>query len=272
MSWNHIQLTYVCPFYIDKGNADELLRIVDEYNKYPADLLDQMLFVFVDDGSPQPYQFPPNQLNLILLRATQNIPWNNPGARNLGMIYAKSDKVLITDIDMRFSAESLQKIINMAPPGRKIYKLPRTDAEGKKVRAHPNTFVLSRRHFFGNFGYDEAFCGHYGNDDSFFSKYCKLHGFPVVVLRNGAQGQKRFPVKEEIKHSLNRDHTTNQHLLEAKIEDIKTSGPDQGHSREFLNFPYEIVKVQRRDVPAAKPNKTWWLMWYWRWICGHLLP
>ena len=120
LNWEHIRLSYVVPLYINKPNAAEVLSIFDEYAKYPADILDRVLFVLVDDGSPAEFELPHWLLNMIVLRIKQDIPWNNPGARNLGMVYAKSDKVFLTDIDHQLDVRSFQALMKMGNPGRML--------------------------------------------------------------------------------------------------------------------------------------------------------
>jgi hypothetical protein len=269
LDWGHIRLSYVTHFYLNKNNGGEILSLFDDYAQLPADILDRVLFVVVDDGSPAPYELKNWPLNMIILRVQEDIPWNNPGARNLGMVYAKSDKVFVADIDHALDEKSFRTLLKMPRCGRKFWRLPRRDPDGRPVRAHANTFLLSRGFFLKYFGYDEALCGHYACDDTFLAKYFKQHGMQQWLMVDGAVlHQRRFADKGST-HTLDRDMTHNKALVAQKIREMRTYGPESGHSREFLNFEWKIIQVTRREVPSPeKKNKLWALGWWGRWIFG----
>ncbi len=267
LDWSHIRLSYVTHFYINKPNSVDVLSIFDEYSKLPREILDRVLFVVVDDGSPQPYELRDWPLNMIVLRVKEDIPWNNPGARNLGVVNAKSDKVFMTDIDHQLDEESFRTLLGWGNPGPTLWRLPRVDGEGQNLRSHANTFLFSRGHFLKNYGYDESLCGHYG-DDVFFVKYMKLHGTRQGMIYWGARARIRNLARDDY-HTLNRDVTHNKALWTEKFARIKAYGREEGHSRQFLNFDWEVARVTRRDVPPpGKKDPFWALSWWGRWIFG----
>lgn len=269
LDWSHIELTYVTHFYLNKDNAEEILSIFEDYAKLPADILDRVLFVLVDDGSPRSYEIKNWPLNMIVLRVTEDISWNNPGARNLGMTYAKSDKVFLTDIDHQLDEKSFETLLKWDRCGRTLWRVPRLDASGKKVRSHANTFLLSRGFFLKNFGYDEALCGHYACDDTFFVKYMKYHGARQGMIPWGAVAKIRGMKTQGYTHTLDRDKSHNKELVAKKIEEIKTYGATAGHGREFLNFEWKVERIMRRDVPPkGKKNFFWAFSWWGRWAMG----
>ncbi len=268
LAWDHIRLSYVAPLYLNKPNAAEVLSIFDEYSKYPAEILDRVLFVLVDDGSPQSYELKDWPLNMIILRVGEDIPWNNPGARNLGMLYAKSDKVFVTDIDHQLDPESFRKILKLPECGRHIWRLPRFAHDGTPLRAHANTFILSRGRFMRYFGYDEELCGSYACDDTLFVKFMKYHGMRVSTLGNGARATIRnLPAVPGGTHTLNRDMSRNKGIVARKLDEIWNYGPNAGHSRQFLNFEWKTVRVTRRKVPPPEKKQPLWAPgWWFRWI------
>jgi len=269
LDWSHIRLSYVVPIYINKPGSEKELTLFDDYSRYPDEILDRILFVLVDDGSPLPYTLKDWPLNMIVLRVKEDIPWNNYGAKNLGVVFAKSDKVLITDLDHQVDPESFRKIIKMSPCGRTIWKMPRLDADGKKKRAHADTFVLSRGQFMRNYGYDEIYCGNYACGDTMLVKYAKYHGCRILIMWNGAKIQLRPAQTEGMTHSLKRDMSHNHAILCQKTEEIRQYGAQVGHSRQFLNFEYELVRVTRRAVPLPeKKNPFWAFSWWGRWVCS----
>ena len=98
----HIKLTYVTHFYCNQGNMDSVESLLKEYESYPDDIKDAVEFVIVDDCSPLEYDVKDYDLNFTWLRITTDIQWNQAGSRNLGVTYAKSDKIIITDLDCLF--------------------------------------------------------------------------------------------------------------------------------------------------------------------------
>jgi hypothetical protein len=271
LDWSHIRLSYVAPLYLNRPNSEQVLSIFDDYSKLPAEILDRVLFVLVDDGSPQAYTLKDWPLNMIVLRVGEDIPWNNPGARNLGVLYAKSDKVFVTDIDHQLDSVSFRKLLDLRAPARNLWRLPRFSHDGKKLRAHANTFLLSRGMFMKYFGYDEELCGSYACDDTLFVKYLKYHGMRLSTLSNGARATVRFIKNFEDQpytHTLSRDKTRNKAIVARKLKDIWTFGKNAGHSHQFLNFEWKVVRVTRREVPPQKEDKLWALGWWGRWFTG----
>lgn len=263
---SHIGLTYITHFYCDKpGSFDHVRGLLEAYAAYPADILDRMHFVFVDDGSPVPYEIPDVNLNLTWLRITEDIPWNNPGARNLGVTYAKSDKIAVTDLDHQFPAETFRHILNGGECGRNFYKIYRTDAEGKIQRSHPNLFVMSRARFMRLWGYDEHFCGHYAHDDVWFSRFQKWHGSRQRHLPKHIRVFVRTKEQRSFTHSLQRDLTTNEKIFAEKRAAIESHGEYQGHTRRFLDFKWDVALERARPTrPARKENRWWKPLWWFR--------
>ena len=46
----HIRLTCVINYYLNKDSSSSVLDLLSKYSKYPSDLLDVIQFVVVDDG------------------------------------------------------------------------------------------------------------------------------------------------------------------------------------------------------------------------------
>ena len=103
----HIKLTYITHFYLDQKNPDTVVELFRKYESYSSDLLDEVQFVVVNDCSKLEFEIPDFNLNILWLNILDDIPWNQGGARNLGVTYARSDKVLLTDIDLEFPEQTL---------------------------------------------------------------------------------------------------------------------------------------------------------------------
>jgi hypothetical protein len=267
---SHIRLTYVTHFYFNEPKSDFLVDLLRTYASYERSLLDVTQFVLVDDASPVRPSIPGDlDLNLLLLRIHEDIPWNQPGARNLGMVYARSDRVVLTDVDHEFPEQVLRHIVGRRVPKRNVYKLRRTDLGGRPLKAHPNTFVLSRARFLELHGYDEDFSGHYGYDDAMFWRWQRNHGTRFLYLPRALAVKARTEPRLR-HHSLNRDLAHNARLAAHKRRQWKRLGPQTGHSRRWLHFTWSVEEDRRRSTlpPTPNPRPLWASTWWWRWLWG----
>jgi glycosyltransferase involved in cell wall biosynthesis len=174
---SHIELTYITHFYLNNNKSNPLENILNTYSAYSRPLLQKIQFVIVDDGSPIEYTPVFNNLNITWIKIDQDIPWNQPGARNLGVVYAKSDKIFLTDGDFIIPEHTLTHLVSRKNPGKKFYKVPILHKDRNQIgNGHPNMFFMSRARFFRFYGYDEDFSGGHGGDDYRFVKFQKYHG------------------------------------------------------------------------------------------------
>jgi hypothetical protein len=270
--WSHIRLTYITHFYLNQERTDSITALLEDYARYPADVLDAMHFVIVDDGSPIECPVPDHlDLNLTWLRIDEDIRWNQGGARNLGVVYAKSDNILITDLDLAFPPETLRALIQAGPCGKNIYKFYERDPVSKRLqKGHPNNFFLSRSRFLRFYGYDEEFAGNYGAEDFRFIKFQKAQGTRVRYFDSRYTFLRRAKLdRKKSYHSLVRDLSDNTPIDSRKREEIAKYGHEHGHSRMFLEYPWRVLGVRRRSrVPQAREDAGWKR----RWLLRALLP
>lgn len=264
---SHIRLSYITHFYCNQTSIDSVFSLLREYEQYPADLLDAIEFVIVDDGSPLEYDIPPLDLNFRWLKITDDIQWNQGGARNLGVTYAKSDKIIMSDLDHACPPETLRYLVNARPPGRKFYKLRRRHENGEIYKGHSNLFFMSRARFLRFYGYDEEFCGHYGAEDYRFVKYQKYQGSQQRYLPASVWCYSRKLDRKASYHSLKRDLSANTPVDMRKRDECALFGGEYGHSRMFLNFNWKILASHNRR-PASPPRirRLWRPSWWWRWL------
>ncbi len=267
-SFSHIELSYVAAFYFNQDNTSTLTDLLRKYNSYSPELLDHVQFVLIDDASPSEIKIPDDiNLNLLMLKIDKDIPWNQPGARNLGMIYARSDKAILTDLDHEFPETTLRALIKRNNPVRNIYKMKRIASDASPCRPHPNTFLLSRSRFLRLYGYDEEFCGNYGFDDAMFWRWQRYHGTRFLYLPDNCHVVARQTDLTK-DHSLERDLSPNRVLANRKKQEWKQYGPNSGHSRLFLNFSWTVKMDRAREthIPKPAPNRWWIYTWLWRWL------
>ncbi len=259
---SQIGLTVVVNCYFDKEST-ALIDLLDLYSNYAPELLDRLQFVIVDDGSPIKFEsvhlkgtkFP---LNLKFIRIKEDIPWNQGGARNLGVVYASSEKVLLTDLDHYFTESTLEGLLKQKVPRKVIYKMARY-RQDKLIRSHPNTFLLCRSRFLELYGYDEEFSGNYGCDDEMFSYWQYMNGTEFRWLpKTFAVRLRDFDVETET-HTLVRDRERNLELLAKRRAALRDYGLEEGHSRKFLAFTWDIlVDSQREGIANHKVEQLWW--------------
>lgn len=267
--YSGIALSYVVPAYFNQGQSPFLADLLRHYAGYEHDLMRRIQFVVVDDGSPCAVTIPDDiDLNILLLRIREDIPWNQPGARNLGIMYARSEKIFLTDLDHEVPEGTLRKMVELRLPQRTIYKMRRLNPDGTKRRSHPNTFLLARSRFLQFYGYDEDFCGHYGYDDAMFWRWQRYNGTLFRHLPRDCYVQLRAIKEAKIYHSLQRDLEHNKGIAAAKRRLWAQYGPGAGHSRRFLCFHWDIILDRQKTgpIPQPVPNRWWTKTWLWRQI------
>jgi hypothetical protein len=175
-------LTLIMPYY---DNAGILSLHYREWSKnWPVETRERFKVILVDDGSEiapagavaRPRGLPP----LEIWRVTENRPWHQHAARNLGAHVASDGWLLLTDMDHVLEADSAKALLERLPKLDKgtIHTLDRIEADSRKPtlgvnkqpKPHPNSFVLTRDLYWKIGGYDEEFCGQYGTDGFFRSR------------------------------------------------------------------------------------------------------
>jgi hypothetical protein len=268
---SHIRLTYITHYYLNQDRTETITALLEAYAAYDPELLDRIHFVVVDDASPLRINPPDLGLNLTWLRIREDIRWNQGGARNLGVTYAKSDNILLTDLDLHFPESTLRALVEAGPCGKSIYKFMEQDrVSGQMRKGHPNTFFLSRARFLRFYGYDEEFTGNYGAEDFRFVKFQKSQGSRQKYFDK----RHTYFVRTEIDrkrayHSLQRDLSANTPVDSRKRFENEQFGHEYGHSRMFLDFTWDIACQQRRKtVPTPLEDRGWKR----RWLLRSLLP
>jgi predicted glycosyltransferase involved in capsule biosynthesis len=157
------KFTLVMAYY---ENGTMLDKHISEWNTYP-DV--DFKIILVDDGSqkdPAIHHIKNIKYPLELYRIQIDKPWNQNGARNLGMTHSEGWCVL-TDMDHLLTKNQFEKLLslNLNPlchyvPGRK------RAVDNDWYKRHPNSYVLTQELFWKAGGYDEDYCGYYGTDST----------------------------------------------------------------------------------------------------------
>lgn len=164
-------MNIVMPYY---ENAEMLRRHANNWRK----LKPGARIVIVDDGSPtRPAEdvlrdAGTDGLDVRLLRIDVDIPWNTPGARNLGMMHVQG-WTLLTDIDRMIEPQEWKYLLAQRMAATEFYALhDRTTGHGD-AGTHPGTFVILPELYWAAGGFNEDFARHYGYDDIAFRKVAR---------------------------------------------------------------------------------------------------
>lgn len=242
METSSIQLSYVVPVYFNQQSAQTLIELLLRYNSYAKEVVAPIQFLIIDDASPLPITIPEEiHLNLSVYRITTDISWNQSGARNLGVVYAKSPKILLSDADHCFPEKLLFNILKSSIPKRTLYKFKRADHLGNTIGKAMNIFYTSKSIFFQTLGYDEEFCGNYGYEDVYFFDFQKIIGNNIKYFTRFTKIVANKVDRELSYHSLERNTEINKALYEKKKALLTGNNPFASHSRAFLQFDWTLV-------------------------------
>ena len=146
-----------------------------------------------------------------VFRIENPLPWGMPIASNWGMVMAKSNYCLLTDIDHRFATDQLGQLVHYQWQRKTISRFHRVlvDEEGATVplKPHPNSFVIHREVFFEIGGYDERFVGNYGHSDMDFLGRARAN----VEIKTT---EFTLTTRASKGNNLSRNLDRNRHLLE----------------------------------------------------------
>jgi glycosyltransferase involved in cell wall biosynthesis len=230
-----IELSLIYPYYNNQACLERQLQL---WSQLPQNLARRIEYVLVDDGSPQPAIVSPDcPINLTLARIKEDKPWNQPGARNLGMKLAEGEWAIANDIDHLFPQEGLEQVLSMTKDPRFVYYFGRKREDGSEKYPHPNSFLVHRKAFWKVGGYDEDFCGHYGKDDILlrlqFESSCK-----IVQLKEPAL----IELDNSATPGLMRKTRHNRWLFKKKQRMLEKGKYQNGPT---LRFEWEIVNRWR---------------------------
>lgn len=271
--YNHIGLCVATHFYCNQENIQSITDLLKEYENYPTKLLDKIQFIIVDDGSPIDYEIPDLNLNLTWLKINEDIRWNQAGARNLAMLYAKSNNVIISDADHMFPEHTLESLVNKNIFHKKFYKFYRKNPDGTLKKGHPNIFYLPRSRWFQLFGTDEEFAGAYGAEDFRFVKNFKNHGTVQRYLPKNLYCIDRKIDRDKSYHSLIRDLSFNTPVDTRKRMEADYFGENYGHSRSSFNYTWKILSEKWRDVSTLPSlDRGWRARWNLRQLKSIIFP
>lgn len=253
-------VTLILPYY---ENPIMLARQLEHLAALPADVRSALHLVVVDDGSPtNPAKIhelertiseePPRDgfavatggplstaglASFQLFRVEVDVRWNWITCRNIGVHEAKTDWVLMTDIDHLIPEATLRRIQEVKLDERSAYRFSRVDAPDlAPYKPHPNSWLMTRRRFDKIGGYDERFSGFYGTDGEFRDRVT-ANSRSVIMLDEVLIRVPREVVADAsttvYKRKQPEDHAG---VTRIRAEIAKAGGPTKR-----LSFPYHRV-------------------------------
>jgi predicted glycosyltransferase involved in capsule biosynthesis len=194
-------------FYNDHEHLDKHLN---EWDTYPY-----VQKQIIDDGSLEP-----PHANVPVYRIEQDIPWNIPGARNLGATVCPTEWILFCDTDQTFSKGSIDAILATKLERGKFYSFSRHNRPRTA-----GTMLVNRLDYWAVGGYDEDFAGFYGYNDPYLRHLFQRAGIveftlPILCTQHDADCVlTRVP--------------NNEGLYYEKIK--------KGRSHHYLRFPWRRI-------------------------------
>jgi len=215
-------VSIVIPLYVDNTNAiKEVSERIDSYLTMMT-IYAGFELILVDDGSIEDFKKvlqTKRHKDLTILETKENVLWNQPAAKNAGMQVAKSDTILLTDIDHFPLPLTWIALLNNRPkPGQSVIFF--RVKNGETIPPHKGTVLFTRKPE-SNFFFHEQLCGNYGFDDTYWWEYhnlsCKILDF-------------KFIHTDTREHQLLRDTSVNSVV----IKNLKDS--EEPPAVNYLNF------------------------------------
>lgn len=262
-------LSLVMPYYRNPGMLRRHLLVWR--NEWSEALKANLEVIIVDDGSPDDAavdvfssMWNGNRVGLpqlSLYRITEDRPWHQHGARNLGAHVANGKWLLMTDMDHVVSHTTAAETLRLLPSlgQNEVVTFGRVDApltldwqadhwpefqrtrrEDGSLKPHVNSFVVSKKRYWNIGGYDEDLCGIYGTDkhwrDRLFCGAAVHHLDHAPLIRVG---------REVIPDASTRDVERKTEGRNAIKKAVAVRKIKEGRARKTLtlNFPWERVSL-----------------------------
>ena len=218
-----------------------LQNLVDSIKKWPSSIKNQIQLVAVDDGSETETNLDATGINLKYYRITDDIPWNQAGARNLGCLMAQTEWVMFFDVDQIPNESGINNILTSLDDlsDETLYYFYVEDFVDSnlntEMKVHPNTLLVNCQRFKETCMYDEDFSGHYGFEDIYL---------PYVWENQGGKrslyGHFAFFKDQKFKTAkLDRNTEINHNLAKLKIS--------QGSKKpvNLIRFNWKIIQTMK---------------------------
>lgn len=259
-------VTLVLPYY---RNAEMLGEQYERIAALPEDVRARVQLIVVDDGTPEPdlpasavaipgglkrdviegepvdgfKTFTGGDISALgiagfqLFRVDVDVRWNWLTCRNIGVHHAKTEWVLLTDVDHVVPEKTWRRITEKKLNPSKAYRFSRVDAPAfTPYKPHPNSWLMTRALFDKIGGYDERFSGFYGTDGEFRDRV-RANSAEIVML---PEVLVRYP-REVIADASTRAYGRKETQDHDGVTRIRAQIAREGGPARRLSFPYHKV-------------------------------
>jgi len=174
------ELSIAFPYY---DNPQMLKFQLEYYKRLPESVRARIEIIVVDDASPEypaeavvPKDYP---ISLSVFRIALDKPWNQDAARNIGAREARSEKLLLTDIDHIVPQHTIQGLLEVSSMDAVLTFPRKAHFSDAQKPPHVNSYFMSKEMFWSVGGYDEDYWGTYGSDWIFRRQLQRVH--PIEV-------------------------------------------------------------------------------------------
>lgn len=174
-------ITIIMAYY---ENHTMLQRHLHHWRNYDRKIQKHMRAIIVDDGSPVAPARADSEAPcaLEIYRIVEDIRWNQDACRNIGVHEAKTEWILMTDMDHLIPEETMDFIMYESLDPKMVYKFSRvSEPEMEPYKPHPNSWLMTRDMFAAIGGYDERLAGWYGTDGDFLDRVAV--NAPILQLK-----------------------------------------------------------------------------------------
>jgi hypothetical protein len=238
-------LTLVYAYY---DNPNMYRRQVEEWNAYPERIKRQLSIIVTDDCS---FKWPlrditekPSGIKMKRFQITEKKQWNWLACRNIGAYQAKSDWLLLTDMDHMVSVKSMGKLMdqlyNHHLDKNTVYLFTRVDAPNNtKYKPHNDSFLMTKKLYWKIGGYDEELSGNYGTSGRYRNRAFAVarghYRLPIPLTRFPREIIPDASTTEFVRKGKGRDPNAIKRIESQKIRENRQS------DILTLSFPYEEI-------------------------------
>lgn len=241
-------LTIVMAVY---GQPLMLEKWWETLRSYDDEVLDKVHLIIVDDHGDPPVEIPDDVMGLLncrLYRVMDDIPWNQMGARNLGMAECSTEWALMLDPDMVVEpiiAKHFLQVTSDIPKGS-VCLVRLRHPNGAFDTHSPNIYLIRKSDFDRVGGYDEDYRGHKGWSDVQFLH--TLEGFKMKFVKLHEIWARFYGTKDisdAAVMTLDRDHKHNKVIHVRKMRDAQRVGMTRWvKSRKGGNIRFRWARVR----------------------------
>jgi len=225
--------------YTYYNEPDFLKEQIKNWEQYPK----EVEIVLVDDGS---LEFPASDYlqnhkinNFRLFRVDEDLGFNSHGCRNLIAKIANAEFILLSDIDIIFSPETICMLKRKKFQSDRVYRFnmyTSWDTHLYDAPGHQNIFLVSKESYWQADGYDESFTGYHHGDRPFLEKLStvtKTGIFKDITYR--CVRNKRDTV---VVPGLEKPVYDDEKMILYLVEKEKTYAELEGTIKTKINFSY----------------------------------